>query len=106
MKIRTRIEKGRLRTFISDYGSLAKGTIDPESWEFFEMISLRLIKRFSGEIIEKHDGPDASRWVGRLNSTAVYFDFDDMIGTSVSVDEDDPNARDLSASICDFLGNA
>ena len=92
MKIRKVNKNGRIKIFVIDYDSNQYHDIDPESWEFFEMVSLDVIEFFSGKLQERYDGSDASRWVCHFNSKNVYFDFDDMLGMNISFDA---NVKDI-----------
>ncbi|WP_148300475.1 hypothetical protein [Holophaga foetida] len=86
MKIAQRIQNDRMRVAV--LGGAAKNSIgiDPESEEFFDTVSSLVIQGLGVEINEKNDGPDSSRWVGELNGVSIYFEYDDMIGTTICVD--------------------
>jgi len=103
MKVNRRVDKGRIVLFVVDYDVDRFGQHDPESWKFFEYVSNAVIEGLSAVILERNDGPDASRWVCRIRLGLVYFDFDDMMGMSISIDENDPSSEAILEEVSSIL---
>jgi len=86
MKTSKRIKDGWMRIAVFADESTAVAGVDSESWNFFELVSSSLIEELNIQISKKNAGPDSSRWIGKLSETQIYFEFDDLIGTTVCVD--------------------
>ncbi len=103
MKITQRQKDGFMRIDVIGNESGKFASFDSESWEFFEIVSALLVKELKVEIGEKHDGPDSSRWIGKLKNSQVYFEFDDMLGTTICVDLRGTDSVQIIEDIVQFL---
>lgn len=99
MKARKETSKGRIKLIVSDRSH----SLDSESWDFYVDICGKLVEMATMTVLGKYEGPDACRWICTYQATTVYLDFDDMVGTIISLDEHDANAQAVAEKLCSLL---
>lgn len=85
MKIFKEEKKDKTAIEVLDYSTPQNDNFHSESWEFFEETSNKIIKQFSLDLVKKFDGIDSSRWVYEKGLIFINFEFDDMLGTTITV---------------------
>jgi len=103
MKISRRTVDNWARIAVLNEGVQAFAGLHPESWEFFEQVSSCLIDELGINLINKNDGPDSSRWIGVLGKTQIYFEFDDMLGTTICINLRENDSSKTTNTIVKFL---
>lgn len=103
MWIKQRVENGRMTISVLGYSESAiDREYDSESWEFFEYVASEIIRSLGGEL-EKANGPDSCRWILNLDTTNVVLDYDDVVGTTVSIEVGEAGSSKIAERVCQEL---
>ncbi len=103
MKIVQLNDENKLELYVTGYNNPGGSQLDPESIEFYEYISSKLIKFLDATIKKEVNGPWSSEYICLLGKLEISLLYDDMLGMIIRANINQKEVVNTMECIYDFL---